>query len=177
MMGSHRLLAKTVMYEEAVKVPWLIRIPDLGRRQRIVRERVSHIDLVPSLLKLMGQRPEASLPGSSLVPLIEGGRPAEDHVFIEWNPFTLRNITPHSISTVSREDVERVNSTYTRAVISPEGWKLCLSDRDKSQLFNLNEDPWETTNLFDSGRHRGVIGALSGRIHRWQERVGDIAEV
>jgi len=177
MMGSHRLLAKTVMYEEAVRVPWLMRIPGLGRRQRIVSERVSHIDLVPSLLELMGLSPQVRLPGSSLVPLIEGGEPAEDHVFIEWNPSGLRNITPHSISSVSTEDVERVNSAYTRAAISPGGWKLCLSDRDKSQLFNLSEDPGETTNLFDSGRHGDIISALTGRIHRWQERVKDIAEV
>ncbi len=27
MMGSHNLLAKTVMYEESVRVPWLIRYP------------------------------------------------------------------------------------------------------------------------------------------------------
>jgi len=38
MMGSHQLLAKTVMYEESVRVPWLMRLPQFRRKQRIVRE-------------------------------------------------------------------------------------------------------------------------------------------
>ncbi len=35
-----------------------------------------------------------------------------------------------------------------RTVISREGWKLSLSNRDKSQLFDLNNDPLEINNLF-----------------------------
>ena len=49
MMGS-KLLAKTVMYEESVKVPWLMRIPQMNRRRAILPGRYSHIDLVPTLL-------------------------------------------------------------------------------------------------------------------------------
>ena len=177
MMGSHRLLAKTVMYEESVKVPWLIRIPQLGRKQKVIKNRVSNIDLVPTLLDLMRFSPDLRFPGRSLVPLIKGEIGAEDHVYLEWNPSTLSNITPHSIPSVSREDVDRVGSACTRAVISPDDWKLCLSDKDKCQLFNLNEDPLEKTNLFDSGRYRDVIGRLTGRIHGWQERVQDDARV
>ena len=54
MMGSHRLLAKCVMYQEAVRVPLLIRLPGQRRRQR-VHGPVSQIDVVPTLLDFMGQ--------------------------------------------------------------------------------------------------------------------------
>ena len=160
MMGSHRLLAKTVMYEEAVRVPWLMRIPKLGRRQQVVKGRFSQIDLVPTLLDLMGRRADGALPGQSLVPLIRGGKVAEDHAFIEWNRHRAGSETEDSDDSV-------------RTVIAPDGWKLCLSDKDKSQLFNLNKDPGETTNLFYSGEHRGVIKKLADRIFAWQKKVGD----
>lgn len=174
MMGAHNLLAKTVMYEEAVKVPWLMRIPQLARTQHMIKNRVSHIDLVPTLLDLMGKSDGDQFPGQSLVPFLKGGKLAEDHVHIEWNPAVQRGRTPHSLSTVSAEAVERVHRAYTRTVISPEGWKLCLNDQDKNQLFDLNEDPWETTNLFYTGQYQAVIDKMKARIHEWQERVKDI---
>ncbi len=179
MMGSHRLLAKSVMYEEAVKVPWLIRAPGMGRQQTTIHNRVSQIDLVPTLLDLMGAPSAPDLPGHSLRPLIEGGEATEDHVFIEWNPSTVgnisptSNITPHSLDSVSREEVRRLDITSTRTVIAPDGWKLSLSDNDSCQLFNLGNDPLEETNLYDTGKFDAVIARLSNRIADWQERTGD----
>ncbi len=178
MMGSHHMVEKCVMYEEAVRVPWLMRIPQLGRSGRTIDNPVSHVDMVPTLLELMGRPARKDLPGHSLVPLIRGGRPVEDHVFIEWSPGARRvRRGEHVAHLGSKEEVDRVAGERTRTVVSPDGWKLCLSDLDKCQLFNLKDDPGETKNLFDSGRHQDMIGRLSRRIHQWQEHVGDRAEV
>jgi len=178
MMGSHQMVEKCVMYEEATRIPWLMRIPQMGRRPRVCRSPVSQIDMVPTLLELMGSEAREQLPGQSLVPMIQGGRVAEDHVFIEWHPGqgSVRR-GPHADRLASKETIERLAQESSRAVVSPDGWKLCLSDADKCQLFNLHEDPGETTNLFDSGRHGDVIGRLTEKIHRWQEKVGDSIRV
>ena len=77
----------------------------------------------------------------------------------------------------SKADIERVAKERVRTVVSPDGWKLCLSDVDKSQLFDLNNDPLETKNLFDSGKHQDVIARLTKRIHGWQKSVGDSVKV
>ena len=177
MMGSHRLLAKTVMYEESVRVPLLMRIPKFGFRQRLVPERVSHIDLVPTLLELMGKRIPNHLQGHSLKSIFDGGSPIKEHVFIEWNPAIKRGRLRHSIPSVTKEQVERVHRSHVSTVISPNGWKLCLSDNDKSQLFNLNEDPWETANLFYTGAHEDVIKRLMAKLYSWQESTGDVTTI
>jgi len=53
MMGSHQLVAKCVMFEEATRVPLLIK--PAGRfAPRRVSHPVSQIDLVPTLLDLLG---------------------------------------------------------------------------------------------------------------------------
>ncbi len=171
MMGSHRMVTKQVMYEESARVPWLMRIPQLAGNSRVIRAPVSHIDMVPTLLELVGGGADGSLPGQSLVPLIRGGKVAEDHVFIEWHP-NVHRVKPGS-TLASQSDMDRVARERTRAVVSPDGWKLCLSDVDKCQLFNLNSDPGETVNLFDSGRHLDVTRRLTDRIHRWQEKTQD----
>ena len=174
MMGSHRMLAKAVMYQESVQVPWLMRIPQLGRRQRMMRGPVSHIDLVPTLLDLLGKPADERLPGHSLVPWLKGGQPAGDHAFIEWNASPANQ--PQTKPSSPPEDEERPQIT-TRAVVAPDGWKLCLSIGDKNQLFNLEKDPYETINLYDSGRHGDVIARLREKIQAWQKSVNDTAAV
>jgi choline-sulfatase len=160
MMGGHRLVTKGVMYEEASKVPWIMRIPRLGRKQRIIEQPVSHIDLVPTLLELMGGKAGQSIQGQTLLPLIKGGKVSEDHVFIEWNVGKGPEL-----------------NAAVRTVVSPDGWKLSLFKGDKSQLFNLKKDPGETTNLFDSGRYQDVIDRLTRRIRQWQQKTKDTIEL
>jgi len=173
MMGAHQLVTKTVMYEESAKVPWLVRAPALGRQQRVIAGPVSHIDVVPTLLDLMGVKIPARLPGQSLVPLMGGQKVPEDHVFVEWNPGTGLHVPSGGTRLASPAEIERVGEAHIRTVVSPDGWKLCLSDADKSQLFNLREDPGETKNLFDSGQHQAIIARLTERIRQWQKKVRD----
>jgi len=174
MMGAHRMVEKSVMYEEAVRVPWLMRIPQMGRKQRFVKGPVSQIDMVPTLLDLMGADPKHNLQGKSLLPLISNEKSAGDDIFIQWSPGpgAIRR-TDQVKALVSKEDLERVANEHTRTIISPDGWKLCLSDADKCQLFDLGADPGECTNLFDSGRHKGIVGRLTENLHKWQELVKD----
>lgn len=155
MMGSHHLVEKGLMYEESARIPWLMRVPAMGLRQRVIEQPVSQIDLVPTLLELMGHSEAArNLPGQSLVPLVKGGKVIDDHVFIEWN-----------------------TSPKVRTVVSPDRWKLCLSKENKRQLFNLKKDPGETTNLYDSGKHEAVIARLTEKIRAWQKKTDDKVEV
>lgn len=170
MMGSHKLLAKTVMYEESVRVPWLMRIPRMNRRQTMLPGRYSHIDLVPTLLELMAGK-KADLPGRSLVPIMNGESPTQREVFIQWN--SSEGELAASLPNVTPQDVERVHNAPIRTVIAQDGWKLCLCERDKHQLFDLNADPYETRNLYYTGEHRERIEDLTKRIRAWQSEVED----
>jgi arylsulfatase A-like enzyme len=178
MMGAHRLVEKSVMYEEAVRVPLLMRVPQLAPQERMIRRPISHIDLVPTLLDLMGHQPEKDLPGQSLASMMQTGKLAQDHVFIEWHSTqeALRR-GAHEGNIAPKERLDRVARERTRTVIAPDGWKLCLSDLDKCQLFNLRDDPGETQNLFYAGGHRDVINRLAGRIRQWQRQVQDTVEL
>jgi arylsulfatase A-like enzyme len=176
MMGAHHMVEKSVMYQEAVRIPWLVRVPSM--KGRFIEQPVSQIAMVPTVLELLGSKHKADLPGRSLVPLIKGGRAAQDHVFIQWNPNSgALKLKKGGTNLASKDERKRVEDEHSRAVISPDGWKLCLSDVDKSQLFNLRDDPGETTNLFDSGRHGEVITRLTAKIHQWQQSVRDKVKV
>src|SRR5688572_14320981 len=129
-MAAHRLWHKTFMLQESVRVPYLIRFP--GASGRLVKDPVSHIDIVPTILDLMGARASSSLPGQSLMPLLKDTvkAPRQRLVFSQWNPASGTNISEADArftrAANGAERFARHGSESTRAVISPDGWKLCL---------------------------------------------------
>jgi hypothetical protein len=61
----------------------------------------------------------------------------------------------------------------TRTIVSPDGWKLCLRDKDSNELYNLKDDLSETRNLYADRQYASVISRLAGEIHRWQQSTND----
>lgn len=174
MLGAHHLFGKEVMFEEAVRVPYLVRLP--GQRSgTIIRQPVSHIDFVPTLLDLLGQTKPSQCAGKSRVPLIRGEAMAPESVFIEWAP--NRTKIKKWTKLAPRRMIKRAVDESTRTVISVDGWKLCLRDKDTNELYNLNDDPLETRNLYASEQYAGVISRCRGEIDRWQEATHDSLKV
>lgn len=153
MMGSHSLYAKGVLYEEAVRVPLLLHVPYRQNRKIWVEHPVSHIDLAPTLLGLLGSKAGEGLPGESLLAYAGAGKRREDHVYIEWH-------TPPG-------------GPNARAVVSPEGWKLGLYDKDNCLLFNRHDDPLEMRNLYYRPEGAAAARKLRGKIEDWQRRTAD----
>jgi choline-sulfatase len=59
------------LYEEALHVPWVVKLPGQGNAGTRVPHLVQHIDLLPTLLDLAGVPVPANLPGRSLRPLLD----------------------------------------------------------------------------------------------------------
>jgi Domain of unknown function (DUF4976) len=69
--------------------------------------------------------------------------------------------------------IKRAVEESTRTVVSPDGWKLCLRDKDRNELYNLKDDPFEARNLYSDPQYASVTSRLSGEIQRWQETTND----
>jgi arylsulfatase A-like enzyme len=178
-LGAHHLFGKETMFEEAARVPFLIRLPG-QTRTKMISHPVSHIDFVPTLLDLLGQPNHSQCAGKSLLPVINqeavvaGVSPASPHpgnVFVEWAP--NRTKIKKGTKLAWRRMIKRAVEESTRTVVSPDGWKLCLRDKDSNELYNLKDDPFETRNLYSDRQYASVISRLAGEIHRWQEFTND----
>jgi arylsulfatase A-like enzyme len=172
LLGAHQLFGKGVMFEQAVRVPCLIKVP--GQKPHTVMQPVSHIDLIPTLVDFL-DRPTASQPvGKSLAPLMLGEKAQPEDIFIEWNPYKKREKRLKKGTTLAPQSkVEQAIGESTRTVISADGWKLSLRDKDLNELYDLNEDPQETRNVYYSGHHSKVIASCGDKIRRWQESTSD----
>lgn len=177
LVGDHMLFGKSCTYEEALKVPLIVRVPWLEKGGRRIEERISQIDLVPTLLDLMGEPIPEGLEGISRAPVLRGaatlGEQDGGDVFIEWTG-TDGWPTPDKSPDLPVEVWDRVLGPW-RTVISADGWKLNLSPVDQCELYDLSNDPYEEQNLFDYPRQRERIQDLADRIRRWQVHTGDNA--
>ena len=182
MMGSHRLIAKCVQFEEAVRVPFLLHIPGQTQGMR-VNNFTSQVDIVPTLLDLLSQPIPEHLQGKSLRPWFDpdaGTRPSED-IFIEWNGHNNGfgdtngkvSIPDAMRALAAEEEIIRATTDPVRTVITPDGWKLNYSPAGEHELYDLSQDPFELHNLAFQPGQKTRLQSLAARIRRWQAQTKD----
>lgn len=180
LVGSHAMLEMRTFYEPAAKVPLLVRAPWLGAPRRI-EGHFSQIDLLPTLLDLLGEAIPRGLHGESRASVFEAQASLEGNdVFIEHNGIGDRDlsaeaITEHRMSPERVRELNLMNTLPWRSVVTADRWKLNLCAGDQCELFDLTSDPHELANLFNAPEHRDRIRHMAARIRLWQHRTGDTA--
>jgi arylsulfatase A-like enzyme len=169
-LGAHHLFGKETMFEEATRVPFLVRLPG-QTRGKTIQQPISHIDFVPTLLDLLGQPKDPQCAGESLLPLINDDAATSRNVFVEWAP--NRTKIKKGTKLARRRLIKRAVEESTRTIVTSDGWKLCLRDNDSNELYNLKDDPFERRNLYPDRQYASVVSRLTGEIHRWQESAND----
>jgi len=170
MVGDHNMFEKRAFYEESARVPMLLSVPWMTTTQKRIGGVFGHTDLISTLLDLAGQDVPESLPGTSVVDVLNGEGDLEEHeTFIEWNGIGDRNLGTPLINLMA--------TLPWRCMVSGDRWKLNLCAGDQCELFDLNNDPFEETNLFDDPAHQDRVREMAARIRMWQHETGDTADL
>jgi arylsulfatase A-like enzyme len=177
MMGDFHMLTKGMMFQSAVRVPLMIKVPGLPQQPREIVEPVSLVDLTPTLLDILGSEVPGKVDGKSLYPAMKGEASLEHNdVYIEWNAKggeDNQSMFNEYRKGEWRERLEHVLQADIRTIVTPDGWKLCLSTCGEHELYHLAEDPCETTNLYFQAGHENKVAELTGKITDWQARTND----
>lgn len=140
MLGDHQLMLKgPFMYDCAVRVPLLMRLPGVIEPGTVVPELVQWVDLAPTILDVAGVPIPSSYQGESVLPLIRGERAGRG-----WAVSHYRNsghgYDPAVLVTMLR--------TGDHKLVLLHG--APATDRPREgELYDLNADPGELVNLFD----------------------------
>ncbi len=191
MEGDHGMLGKNVMYEESAKVPLIIHVPWLEDGAGLIGGNISQIDLVPTLLDLLGEPVPDRLPGKSRVPVLMGEETLDDNdVFVQYNgrnggirngrgyqddPPEVWGYRPFEADGLSWDQVYEVLGAPARTVVTGDRWKLNLVPGDRGELYDLNTDHHEMVNVYDEPWNRGRIADMRERIRTWQGQHADRA--
>ena len=155
--GEHGLIDKRHFYEESVKVPFLVRCPEIINRGLVINEMIQNIDVAPTILELAGIEKPAQMQGMSIVPLLTGETTSwRDKIFYEyyWENNYPQTPTMHGIRT-DRYKLIRYHGIW-----------------DTNEFYDLKEDPFEMNNLIASPGHQKLIQELTNEIYNWLENTG-----
>jgi arylsulfatase A-like enzyme len=164
MAGGHGMVWKSTsaFYDEIVRVPLLISYP------RAVKSRtsdlpVSSVDIMPTLLDLVGQRHPAEVQGRSIAP----------YLLDENNTAGARRYTFCERVKANPEHTRHVSrGTHGSFMVRGEGWKYIRYPDGGEYLYQLSKDPGETKNLAGDPYYCGEKDALKREMHEWLSETG-----
>lgn len=159
--------AKRLCYDTAAMVPLLMRMPGVIPGKQVTSELISAVDLVPTLLGLMGHPVPPGLHGDDLSGLARGRSQGRDAACIVNFPYLTRGRVPGSYS--SEPDWRHEE----RAVINRDGWKLILSTTRQPELYHVPTDPGEEKNRYGITQSADVTEQLGAHLYKWAVRTGD----
>ena len=151
--GEHGAYLHDDLYAGTLRVPLVVRFPGRVPPGRRVPDRVRLLDVMPTVLELLGVPAPAGLQGRSLAPLLGGGSPAE---------------SPPAVSEYSNRAIGRTFESVRH------GESAYIVDRGAEQLFDLRADPGEQRNLAASAPP--VLPALRGELRSWREACRTLAD-
>ena len=146
------------LHDEAIRVPFIVRYPRSLPRGKLIDAQVSQCDIMPTLFDLLGLSMPAGVQGRSLLPLAHGRTDqGRQEAFATTLPCGWQ----------VRDGDERL----IWCVRTPR-WKLIRHDRspgelERFELFNLELDPGETTDLFS--QRPEVAAPLEEKLAEWMK--------
>ena len=160
-LDAHRLVDKgPAMYEEITRIPLLMRWPGSAPANSVCRHPVSHIDIVGTLMEIYGHEVPKSLEGKSMLGTFRD--PAvkpRDHVFIEFGRYEV--------------DHDGFGGFQPIRCVSDGRYKLAVHLLTSDELYDLETDPGEMTNLIHSPAHAGRRNELHDRLLAWMDETRD----
>lgn len=155
-LGDHGHIQKWTMYDEVTRVPTIVWSPDRFESEN-VEELVSLFDLGPTILEMAGLSVHGTMEAESLLPALEQDESwsGRNQVFAE-----------HARDGILQE-------TALMTMIMDGDWKFVhFVDYDEGQLFNLNDDPNETENLWDDPNVQDIKKNFHEQLLNWRINSG-----
>ena len=156
MAGAHRMWTKHNMYEQSVGAPLLVSLPDRIETGTARNELIEGVDLFPTLAELCGHATASGLHGRSFAGLIQGraGTPRE-FAYSEYY-FCHRVFTRN----------DRYVGKPPMLMVRTDRWKLSYLSWERSELYDVVDDPGELRNRIDEPGNRGIVKDLTAIAER-----------
>lgn len=149
-IGQHGLMGKQNLFEHSVKVPLVMAGPGIPK-DKVSRQYVYLSDIYPTLCDLCGLPIPATVESKSFAGLLAGrDEPIHQDLYLAFQA-RIRGV---------------ISGKYKLLEYRTEDIKL-------TQLFDLENDPWERDNLFDMAGSHEIVAELRQKLFRLRDEWGD----
>ena len=158
-LGEHGFFDKRFMYEESLKMPFVIRYPGVIKSGTIVNDIISNIDFAPTLLDMAGVNVPENIQGKSFFQNLK------ENTSKDWRQSMYYHYYEYPY-------YHRVQPHYG---IRDQRYKLIhfYYNIDVWEFYDLRNDPSEINNLIDNPSHASLINRLKTELYHLKKSYGN----
>ena len=149
-LGDHGFFDKRFIYEESLRMPFMVKYPEKVKAGSVNEDIITNIDFAPTLLELAGISTNQKMQGTSFAANLEGKTPKDwqDAMYYHYYEFPFwHHVQPHY-------GIRTQKFTLAHFYYNIDVWELYDLEKDPSQMNNIYNDPNYTT----------VVGELKTRL-------------
>ncbi|MDG1980714.1 MAG: sulfatase [Flavobacteriaceae bacterium] len=136
-LGDHGFFDKRFIYEESLRMPFMVKYPERIKAGSVNEDIITNIDFAPTLLELAGITTTQKMQGTSFVPVLEGNTPKDwqDAMYYHYYEFPFwHHVQPHY-------GIRTQKYTLAHFYYNIDVWELYDLEKDPSQMNNIYSDP------------------------------------
>jgi arylsulfatase A-like enzyme len=157
-LGDHDWFDKRFMYEESLRMPFLVRWPGKVKPGSVSDGMILNVDFAPALMDCAGLKVPEDMQGRSFLPLLRGEVPKDWRTSMYYRYYHY----PQD---------HRVQPHYG---VRTERYKLIYFNKiDQWELFDLQKDPHELKNLYADPAHAETVKKLKEELYRLKKELKD----
>ena len=170
-LGDHGYFDKRFMYEESLRMPFLLRYPGVVKPGSVNGDTTLNLDFAETFLDFAGVKPPADMQGRSFRPILEGHTPRDwrqSMYYRYWMHLADHNVPAHY---GIRTKQWKLIYYYGKALGSSGA-----IDRDTPkewELFDMAKDPHEMNSLYGDPKHEKIVGELKQELARLRKYYRD----
>ena len=158
--ASHGWNQKTALIEESIKVPFIVSYKGEIQKNKVDNTLISNgLDLYPTIFDYANVEIPNGLNGESLKPVFEGKKNTikRDYIVVE-----------------TKFEGKQAYGTIGRAVVGKK-YKYAVYNwgKNREQLFDLENDPYELNNLATSKKHLKTLDEYRSYLLKWCKQTND----
>ncbi len=158
-IGDHGWYDKRWMYEESLKMPFIIKWPGVVKAGSRNTELVQNIDYAPTFLEMAGAEVPSDIQGQSMIPLLRGDQlsnPWRESIYYHYYEYPSVHMVPRHYG------------------IRTARYKLMhLYHFDEWEFYDLETDPDELTNLYNDPSQAKLIAEMKEKLTALQKHYED----
>jgi len=157
-LGDHGLYDKRFMYEESIRMPFLVRWPGMAKSGLVQKKMAVNTDFAPTFMDIAGLPTPAEMQGRSLVPLWKNQPPSNWRTSYYYRYYH----DPGDHNTRAHYGVR----TETHKLLY--FWK-----KDQWEMYDLRKDPEELHNLYMEPTQQQTVAGLKKELYRLKAELKD----
>ena len=170
-LGDHGWYDKRFMYEESLRMPFIVRHPREVQPGTVNGDMILNVDFAETFLDYAGVAIPGDMQGRSFRPLLAGGTPDDWRTamyYRYWMHGTDHNVWAHY---GVRTHTHKLICYYADPLAIPGN--TGRREEPEWELFDLQRDPCEMHSVYGDPRYAALTAELTDLLHELQAAVGD----